>query len=133
MINHAVINIVKSVVLNQMVILAQCGGGCGADQVCTAIGCISYDMGSAVNQFTGIAIGLGSVIAIGLVAYGGFTILTSTGEPEKLLNGREILTNALMGLALIVLAVFVLEFLGWDVLGIGNLGTGGIPFGSVGN
>jgi hypothetical protein len=57
------------------------------------------------------------------VALGAGKILTSSGEPEKLMEGKEMITNALMGLALIVLSVFVLEFLGVQILGITELGN----------
>lgn len=91
-------------------------------QISTAIGDIPTDMVGFVDKAVSIGVGLGGVIAVAMLAYGAFTILTSTGEPEKLMNGREIITNSLMGLALIVLSVFVLEFLGMDILGINELG-----------
>jgi len=94
---------------------------CGADELDTAIGCMPIDLGDIVTKILTIGVELGGVAAIGLLAYGALTILTSAGEPEKLMNGREIITNALMGLALIVLSVFVLEFLGLDILGITEL------------
>ena len=87
----------------------------------TAFGPISTNMSDFISLIGKIGISVGGVAAIGLLIAGGFSILTSTGEPEKLMNGREMITNALVGLALIVLALFVLEFLGWDVLGIGEL------------
>ena len=102
-------------------LLSQAGGS-----INTAIGTIPTNFGAFIGQIAAIGIGVGGVAAIGLLTAGAFTILTSTGEPEKLLNGREMITNALLGLALIVLALFILEFLGWDVLGIGRIT--GVPF-----
>lgn len=93
----------------------------GPTSVDTAIGTFSGSMGGFVSQIARIAVGLGGVAAIGLLAYGGFTVLTSTGDPEKLVEGREIITQALMGLALIVLAVVILQWIGWDIIGIGRL------------
>lgn len=87
-------------------------------KVHTSFGDISTDLASIISFIGVIGVSVGGIAAIGLLIVGGFSILTSAGEPEKLMNGREMITNALMGLALIVLAVFVLEFLGWDVLGI---------------
>ena len=87
----------------------------------TAFGPMSTDVAEFISFLGKIGIGFGGVAAVGLLIAGGFSILTSTGEPEKLMNGREMITNALIGLALIVLALFVLQFLGWDVLGIGRL------------
>lgn len=104
-------------------ILSQAG-----NPMITGIGSIPTDFGGFVGYIATIGMGLGGVAAIGLLTAGTLTILTSTGEPEKLLNGREMITNALMGLSLIVLALFVLQFLGWDVLRIGDLT--GVPFNS---
>ena len=92
----------------------------------TAVGTFSSNFSEFVGEIATIGIAVGGVAAIGLLTAGAITILTSTGEPEKLLSGREMITNALMGLALIVLALFVLEFLGWDVLRIGDVT--GVPF-----
>ncbi len=87
----------------------------------TAIGNIPSNMCDLVSKVAAISVGIAGVIAIGLLAAGGFTLLTSAGNPDKLMSGREIITNALIGLALIILSVFVLELLGWDFLGIGAL------------
>ncbi len=87
----------------------------------TAIGTIPADMNLFVTRIAHIAAGLGGVAAIGLLTYGGFTVLTSAGDPEKLMNGKEIITNALTGLALVVLAVFILEFLGVGILGLNEV------------
>jgi hypothetical protein len=103
-------------------LLAQAAG----EPVHTAIGTFSSNFSEFVGEIATIGIAVGGVAAIGLLTAGAFTILTSTGEPEKLLNGREMITNALMGLALIILSLFVLEFLGWDVLRIGDIT--GVPF-----
>lgn len=99
----------------------------------TALGPIPADMGSFINTIANLGVGIGGVLAVGLLAYGGFTILTSSGDPEKLMQGREIITNALMGLALVILAVVVLQWLGWDILGIGNLTGVSRDLGNISN
>ena len=93
----------------------------GTDPIPTAVGDVTPTVEGVVNKFVSIGVGVGGVAAIGLMIYGGIMLLTSSGEPEKLMEGREILTNAIMGLALIVLSVFVLEFLGFNVLNISEL------------
>jgi len=42
-----------------------------------------------------------------MVIYGGFNIVTSSGDPKKMETGRKILTFALIGLALALLAKFL--------------------------
>lgn len=95
-------------------------------EVVTAIGTIPTNFAEFVGKVGQIGVGLGGVAAVGLLSAGALTILTSSGNPDKLMNGREMITNALTGLALIVLALFVLEFIGWDILGIGDIT--GVPF-----
>ena len=61
-----------------------------------------------------------SVIAlVGLSAYGGFIMLTSQGNPEKLNEAREIITNAVLGFAFIAISVGLLliiqSILGLDI------------------
>lgn len=94
----------------------------------TALGDIDADIGSLVTEVGAIGVGVGGIAAIGLIIAGAFTVLTSAGDPEKLMNGREMITNALMGLALVVLALFILQFLGWNLLDIGALDRGGVGF-----
>lgn len=87
----------------------------------TPFGTIPADMGSFVSTFAKVGIGFGGVAAIAMITIGAVTILTSTGNPDKLMEGRGMITNALVGLTLVVLALFVLQLLGWDILGIGRL------------
>ncbi len=96
----------------------------------TPFGPINANMGDVVSTIGKIGVSVGGIAAIGLMSAGAIRILTSTGDPEKLMEGREMITNALMGLALVVLALFVLQFLGWDLLGLGRLGGYSIPFNS---
>lgn len=103
-------------IIHNVALMIPISGIMAQGSVNTAIGPISADPGSFISTVLKLAVGIGGVAAIGLIAAGGFTILTSTGDPEKLMNGREMITNALMGLALIVLSMFILEFLGWDIL-----------------
>ena len=52
----------------------------------------------------------------------GFQIMTSSGNPERLRAGQELLTSAVAGLILLVFSVFILRTIGIDILGI-RLGT----------
>jgi len=94
------------------------GGG-----ISTAIGCISIDNIEDISRFAltlGVAIGGG--IAFLLIIYAGFMITTSTGNPERLKAGQELLTSAIAGIILIVFSVFLLRVLGVDILGLPGFG-----------
>lgn len=93
------------------------------NQLETAVGCIPLN---DVNQFTkwflGWAIGIAGGIAFLLIVFSGFQIMTASGNPERLQNGRELLTAAISGLILIIFSVFLLKLIGIDILKIPGFG-----------
>lgn len=95
----------------------------GKSQLETAVGCIPLN---DVNQFTkwflGWAIGIAGGIAFLLILFSGFQIMTASGNPEKLQNGRELLTAAISGLILIIFSVFLLKLIGVTILQIPGFG-----------
>ena len=78
----------------------------------TAIGCIPTDN---INGFLAFilrwALGVAGGIAFLLVVYSGFTILTSTGNPQKMQAGKELLTAALAGIILLIFSLFLLDII----------------------
>ena len=94
---------------------------CGSDELETAIGCLPKNMEGIVGELLNYATIIGGMVAVVMLAVGGFGLMTSAGDPEKLMNARETISNALMGLALIVLSVFILELVGGQILGISYL------------
>ena len=91
--------------------------GTGNTGIATALGCIpAEDIGGFISTLLRIVTGFGGGIALILIISAGFTIATSTGNPDKLKEGQEQLTSAITGLILIVLAVFLLEVIGAGIL-----------------
>ncbi len=70
------------------------------------------------------AVGIGGGIAFLLILYGGFMIMTSSGNPERLKAGQELLTSAIGGIILLIFSVFLLKVIGIDILGLGSYGFG---------
>jgi hypothetical protein len=111
-------------------------GNSGSDILCenndkaisTAIGCIpilNNDGGTAFMAFVlRWAVGIGGGIAFLLILYAGFMLMTSTGNPERIKAGQELLTSAIGGLLLLIFSVFILKFIGIDILGLGTFGFG---------
>jgi len=66
--------------------------------------------------------GIAGGVAIVLIAYAGFLVITSGGNPQKLQAGKELLTAAITGLLLLVFGAFILEFIGVQVLNIPGFG-----------
>lgn len=90
----------------------------GAQGIQTGIGCIPAAPGPFVGKLFTLSIGIAGGIAFLLIVLGGLQIQTSTGNPEKLTQGREIIEGAIIGLLLIVLAIFILRIVGIDILHI---------------
>jgi hypothetical protein len=61
-----------------------------------------------VNQLIKLAIPVGTFALILLLAIAGFKMITSQGNPEKINEAKEIVTNAFMGFAMIALSVVIL-------------------------
>jgi hypothetical protein len=97
-------------------------GNCGDTEISTAIGCIPVlenDNGKSFMEFVlRWAIGVGGGIAFLLILYAGFMLMTSTGNPERIKAGQELMTSAISGLILLVFSVFILNFIGINILGI---------------
>ncbi|KKW42275.1 MAG: hypothetical protein UY92_C0009G0079 [Candidatus Magasanikbacteria bacterium GW2011_GWA2_56_11] len=56
------------------------------------------------------ALGLLGAIAVGIIIYAGFVIMTAGGNEEKVITGRKILINATIGLAIILAALTIVHF-----------------------
>lgn len=84
----------------------------------TALGCVSTDPEGFVGQILPGAIGVGGGIAFLIMLFGIFTVIMSSGNPEKLNQGKEMIVSALAGLLMILFSVFLLKVIGVDILGI---------------
>ncbi|PIP52113.1 hypothetical protein COX09_03245 [Candidatus Beckwithbacteria bacterium CG23_combo_of_CG06-09_8_20_14_all_47_9] len=71
-----------------------------------------------VKWILGWSIAMGSGIAFLLALWGGITIVLAGGNPEKINEGKEVITSAVSGLLFILFSVFLLRFIGVDILGI---------------
>jgi len=95
-------------------------GNCAEGEINTALGCISTDISSGgfVNDILKLAIGLGGTVALLLILVGVFIITTSAGIPDKLNQGKELITSAVSGLLFIILSIFLLNLIGVEILSI---------------
>ncbi len=66
------------------------------------------DLAGLVNALVMLSVPLGVLAALLLLSYAGFQMITSQGNPEKLNEAREVVTNAVIGFALIALSVAIL-------------------------
>lgn len=91
-------------------------------RIYTAIGCIPV---TGTQEFTAWilrwAIGVGGGIALLLIIVASFQIITSSGNPEKVQAGKELLTSAIAGLIMLIFSVFILKVIGVDILKLPGL------------
>jgi len=91
----------------------------GTDQINTALGCIPIDTPTNfVGWLLPNMIGVVGGIAFLLMLYGGFIIITSSGDPEKVKAGQETITSAIAGLLFAIFSLFLLRLIGVDILRI---------------
>jgi len=90
----------------------------------TAIGCIPInDTDAFIGFILKWAIGVGGGIAFLLIVLAGFQIMTSSGNPDRLKAGQELMTSAIAGLILLIFSVFILKIIGVDILGLPGFGV----------
>jgi len=66
------------------------------------------DEKSLVQTIISIAIPLGVISVVLLVVYAGYLLTASQGNPDKIKEGREIITNAIIGFVVVLLSVAIL-------------------------
>lgn len=81
-------------------------------QVDTALGPIPTEPTDFVTWVLSRAIALGGGIALILIIFGSYQVITSSGDPEKAQKGRETITAAVSGLIFIIFALFLLQLIG---------------------
>jgi hypothetical protein len=86
--------------------------------IATAIGCIPATSSGIANKLLGLSIGIGGGIAFLLILIGALQIQISTGNPDRIHQGREIIQGAIIGLLMIVCSVYILRVIGMDILAI---------------
>lgn len=93
---------------------------CGPENtgIVTAIGCIETTPNGFVTSLFRIAMGMGGGIAFLMILIGGLQIQTSTGDPKRLQQGREIIEGAIIGLLMIIFSIVILRVIGVNILGI---------------
>lgn len=95
---------------------------CGSGGIDTALGCIPVqDTNEFAAWIARWGAGVGGGIAIMLIAYASFQIMTSGGDPGKIQAGKGLLTAAISGLLFLLLGAYALNILGIQILGIPGL------------
>ena len=75
-----------------------------------------------VDTIVNIAVPVAILCLVVLVVYAGYMLISSQGNPDKLKEGREVLTNAIIGFFVVVLSIVILILLS-NTLGLGIYNT----------
>lgn len=68
------------------------------------------DIRVIIGKIIRAALGLLGIIALALIVYAGFIIMTSGGDEQKITEGKKILINATIGLVIILSALAIVQF-----------------------
>jgi hypothetical protein len=84
----------------------------------TELGCIPNDPAGFVSKFYGIGLSMIGGISILFIIYGGYIILTSQGNPDKIKNGKSYVIYAVIGLFLAIFGFVLIKLVVVDILHI---------------
>ncbi|MFB6226073.1 MAG: Mbov_0395 family pilin-like conjugal transfer protein, partial [Candidatus Paceibacteria bacterium] len=82
----------------------------GLDQVRQTTNLGDRPLIEIVGNIINIFLGLLGIIALVLIIYGGYLIMTSGGNEEQVQDGKKVLINAVIGLAIILAAFGITNF-----------------------
>jgi len=92
------------------------------DYINTALGCIPIvNTNSFINWFFSNLVGIAGGIALLLMIFGAFQIITSGGNPDKVKQGQSFVISAISGLLFMIFSLFLLRFIGVGLLGLPGL------------
>lgn len=88
----------------------------------TVYGCAASDIGGFASQSVKMLVAGISGITFLIMLYGGFLILTSQGDSDKLYTGKKLITSAIIAELLTIFATFLFSQAGNTILKIPGLG-----------
>jgi glucose uptake protein GlcU len=91
---------------------------CALTETATDLGCLPNDPIGFVSKFYGIGLSLIGGVALLFIMYGGYVILISQGNPEKVNNGKSYIYYAIAGLLLAVFGYVFIQAVVVDILHI---------------
>lgn len=77
---------------------------------------------SFTSELLAFAIPLSVFCVFILLAFAAFKLMTSQGDPDKLKEGKEVITNAVIGFVFILLSVAILMLIS-NIFGINGFGN----------
>jgi hypothetical protein len=94
---------------------SKCLGGNGVQ---TEIGCVPKDPWGFASAYYAYGLGLIGGLSVLFIIFGGYLMLTSEGNPNRLNNGKTFIFYALFGLVLAIFGFVFVEVIAVDILKI---------------
>ncbi|HRI05547.1 MAG TPA: hypothetical protein PLV59_01225 [Candidatus Dojkabacteria bacterium] len=69
-----------------------------------------------VTDVVNTAINFSALVLVGLLVYGGVTMIMSAGDGDKVEQAQKIITNAIIGMIIVFLARMIIMFLVDEIL-----------------
>ena len=89
---------------------------CLSTEVSTELGCIPNDPAGFVAKFYAIGLGLIGGVSLLFIIYGGYLILVSQGNPQKINDGKSYILYAIIGLLLAIFGYVFIQLIAIDIL-----------------
>lgn len=87
-----------------------------AKEIQTELGCMPNDPIGFAQKFYGMGLGLIGGLALLALIFGGYTIMTSRGDPQKVNVGKSYIFYAISGLMLAIFGFVFIEVVLVDIL-----------------
>jgi len=84
----------------------------------TDFGCFPNDPIGFVQRFYGIGLGFVGAVSLIAIIIGGYTILTSRGEPQRVNTGKSWIFYAIGGLLVAIFGYVIIQTVAVDILKI---------------
>ena len=83
----------------------------GLQPVAQNVGLGTSDIRLIIAQIIRVIFGFLGILALGTILYAGYMIMTSGGSEDKVAQGKKIMINATIGLAIILSALAIVQFI----------------------
>jgi len=91
---------------------------CPPDNIRTDLGCVPTDPIGFVSKIYGFGISFIGLIAFLFMIIGGYYLLSSQGDPERVAKGRSFIYYSIAGVLLAVFGFVIVQVIGGDILKI---------------
>lgn len=96
--------------------MADCTLPDGGSGVLSDFGCIPNNPVGFIGKFYSIGLGFIGGVAILAILYGAYIIMTSSGDPQRLRNGKSYIFYAISGLLLTIFGYIFVQVVIRDIL-----------------